>query len=130
MKWPISFISLLFWKLSCTIHCVQLKYIYIFLLSESLLPPCLYVISIQGECSEAHCCCSGLYGFCSVLFLCDKLIFKKQKTTTKTTTTVYRLKKKITAFYTTEILSQDFAKQELGSSYFFAVDGEPSGFSS
>lgn len=54
------------------------------------------------------------------------MIFKKQKTTTKTTTTVYRLKKKITAFYTTEILSQDFAKQELGSSYFFAVDGESS----
>lgn len=66
-----------------------------------------------------------LYGLSSVLFLCDKLIFKKQKTT-KNTTTVYRLKKKITAFYTTEILSQDFAKQELGSSYFFAVDGESS----
>lgn len=38
--------------------------------------------------------------------------------------------KKITAFYTTEILSQDFAKQELGSSYFFAVDRVLCSFSS
>lgn len=52
--------------------------------------------------------------------------YLKNKKQQKTTTTVYRLKKKITAFYTTEILSQDFAKQELGSSYFFAVDGESS----
>lgn len=56
-----------------------------------------------------------------LLFLCDKLIFKKTKKQ-KTRLLFTDWKKKITAFYTTEILSQDFAKQELGSSYFFAVD--------
>lgn len=45
-------------------------------------------LSIWGECSVTCCCCcccccSGLYGFCSVLFLCGKLIFKKQKANKK-----------------------------------------------
>lgn len=61
-------------------------------------------LSIWGECSVTCCCCcccccSGLYGFCSVLFLCGKLIFKKQKANKKTTTIVYRLKNHCFLYY-------------------------------
>jgi hypothetical protein len=52
-KWPISFINLFFWKLSCTINCVQLKYIYIYIYIltwvKSTLSQQSYVIGIWRE---------------------------------------------------------------------------------
>lgn len=95
------------------INCVQLKYmcvyiyiytyvyIFIFLLSKKHPLPTVVCLNIWGECSvTCCCCCSGLYGFCSVLFLCGKLIFKKNKKQQKiTTTTVYILKNHCFLYY-------------------------------
>lgn len=104
--------------------------VQVYILPEWKPPlPRLSVVSIWRGCSEARCgcCCSRLYAFCSVLVLCGKLVFKKQnKKNNKNHNYCLQTEKKITAFYTTEILSQDFAKEELGSSYLFAVDGESS----
>lgn len=100
MKWPISFIiSLFFWKLSCTIHCVQFK--CIFFLSESPLShACLSLASEEDAQRPAAaaavlgCMHSVLFWFCVV----NWYLKNKTKKTTKTTTTVYRLKKKLLLF--------------------------------
>lgn len=109
-KWPISFINLFFWNLSCTINCVQFKkYIYIYIYSymskkHPLPANCMSLIFEENSQITCCCCCCFwfVWFFCFVLFLCDKLIFKRRK---GEKTRLLFTDWKIIALYTTEILT-------------------------
>lgn len=107
-KWPISFINLFLWKLSCTINCVQFKiYIYIYILTwvKSTLSQQLYVIDIWREFPNILLlllflvCMGFLFSFCVVNWYLKKK--KKEGEKKRLLFTDW----KIIAFYTTEILS-------------------------
>lgn len=116
-KWPISFINLFFWKLSCTINCVQLNiyiYIYSYMSKKQPLQPS-YVIGIWREFLNNPLLLLlllffGLYGF-FVLFLCGKLLFKKKRRGEKHD---YCLQtEKLLLFYTTENLKLKLFKANI-----------------
>ena len=105
-KWPISFIDLFFWKLSCTINCVQLKkkkiYIYIYSYMSKKHPlQQLYVIGIWREFPNNSLllllfllCLGFLFLFCV-----ENWYLKKKKESRKKKTTVYRLKNYCFLYY-------------------------------
>lgn len=77
-KWPISLNDLFFWKLSCTINCVQWGggeiyislYIYSYMSEKSTLSSNCNSLIFE-ENSQTHRCCSysglcGFFGFVSV----------------------------------------------------------------
>lgn len=111
--------------------CTVKVYIYIYIYSywvKSTLPPWLYVLvseeNAQWPVVAAAAAAVLVYmGFVLFCFCVVNWYLKNKKQTKKPR--LLFTDWKITAFYTTEILSQDFPKQELGSSYFSDVDESP-----